>query len=332
MQTNNIRNEISNFLSELVADVKLESEFFLASILNLTCRFHFGRNIPHLDLIKTAFLRSDLEDCDIEIFISTDTDLFTFKTTKFQELVKSLHPSTNRFDNFRFSADPSGNFLYFYDVVNKIGGVWLSPNLSTFPEMLITPFRALISWIIESEGAVVLHASSFTLGEHNIILSGPSGSGKSTIAFEALARSEMVICDDALALTSTHCFPIYTKMKLKSLTDSISVAGKKLQCEQVGSKSVLNLTSVVGFQPRGYHPDYILFPSMAFNSNFLDLSKSDAIKKVVTDSFSETLGSPLGALKLIKSALSNVNTLDWQLEPDPTKNWEELRALVGNNA
>jgi len=328
MQSNSFEIDIGNFLNELVADVKFVSESFEATFLNFGCNFHVGRNIPHLNLIKTAFLNSGSALREIDIYLSTDTDSFTLQDSNLLKILQDLHPSTNRFGSYRFSADPSGNFLYLYDTRKKVGGVWISPNVSEVPEMLITPFRALISWILESAGAVILHASSFTLGGRNILLAGPSGSGKSTIAFEALERLETVMCDDAIALTNSGCFPIYSKMKLKSFVESIKVSGSKIDCEQVGSKSVLNLTDVSSFQRNGYLPDLLLFPSLALKSKFDDLPSSEALKKIMTDSFSETLGSSIGALQLMNSVISNVRTIDWHLGPDPSLNWEELEALV----
>jgi len=331
MQSVNTEIEIGNFLSELVADVRLESDSFVATVLNLGCSFHIGRNVPHINLIKTAFLISDRADSDINVYISTDTDLFALKGSSFREIMENLHPASNRFGNYRFSADPSGNFLYFYDTDKKIGGVWISPNVSVAPEMLITPFRAMISWILESADAVILHASSFTVEGKNILLAGPSGSGKSTIAFEALIRSETVICDDAVALTRNSCFPIYSKMKLKSSLGSIKSSGAEIKCEQVGSKSVLNLRQVLNFQRNGYLPDFLLFPSLALKSRFDDLSKNEALKKIMTDSFSETLGSSIGALRLMNLVFSNVRTMTWHLDPNPSLNWEELKILVSKH-
>jgi len=331
MQSINTEIEVGNFLSELVADVRLGSDSFVATVINLGCRFHIGRNVPHVNLIKTAFLISDRADSDINVYISTDTDLFALKGSRFREIMENLHPASNRFGNYRFSADPSGNFLYFYDTDKKIGGVWISPNVSVAPEMLITPFRAMISWILESADAVILHASSFTVEGKNILLAGPSGSGKSTIAFEALIRSETVICDDAVALTRNSCFPIYSKMKLKSSIGSIKSSGAGIKCEQVGSKSVLNLRQVLNFQRNGYLPDFLLFPSLALKSRFDDLPKNEALKKIMTDSFSETLGSSIGALRLVNLALSNVRTMTWRLDPNPSLNWEELKILVSKH-
>lgn len=331
MQSNNTIIEIGNFLSKLVADVQLESEFFTATFTNLSCGFHLGRNVPHVNLIKTAFLKSEQADCDINIFVSTDTDFFPPRDSKFPEIIQRLHPATNRFGDYRFSADPSGNFLYFYDIDKKIGGVWISPKVSGTPEMLITPFRALISWIMEDAEAVILHASSFTVAGKNILLAGPSGSGKSTIAFEALVSSESVICDDAVAMTRNNCFPIYSKMKLKSSVDSIKTAGTEVKCEQVGSKSVLDLTQVLNFQLSGYLPDFLLFPSLALKSKFDDLPKNEALKRIITDSYSETLGSSIGALRLMNQAFSNVRTIAWRLDPNPIVNWEELKSLASKH-
>lgn len=328
MQSISVESEIGLFLNGLIADVQQESKKIEATFLNLGCNFYIGKSVPHPDLIESAFLNSHRGSGEINIYLSTDTDSFKLSSSKFLRVIQDLHPTINRFGGYRFSADPSGNFLYFYSRAQKIGGVWISPSVSEVPEMLITPFRTLISWILEEVGGVILHASSFTLNGKSILLAGPSGSGKSTIAFEALSQSENVICDDAIALTSAGCFPIYSKMKMKSHLDLIEISGSQLTCEQVGSKSVINLTQISSFQQVGYLADFLLFPSLNSQSVFDEISTGEAIKRIMADSFSETLGAPLGALRLINQALSKVRTMNWRLAPDPKLNWEKLKAQV----
>jgi hypothetical protein len=328
MQSISIESEIGLFLQSLIVNVQQDSEKIEVTFLNLGCNFHIGSSVPHSDLIKSAFLNSHCGSSEINIYLSSDTDSFKLSRSKLLEVIQNLHPTINRFGDYRFSADPSGNFLYFYNGTQKIGGVWIAPSVSEMPEMLITPFRTLISWILEEVGGVILHASSFTLDGKSVLLAGPSGSGKSTIAFEALSQSENVICDDAIALTSAGCFPIYSKMKMKSNLESIEVSGSQLTCEQVGSKSVINLTQISNFQQVGYLPNFLLFPSLNSESAFDEISTGEAMKKIMTDSFSETLGAPLGALRLIYQALSKVRTLNWRLAPDSKLNWEELKAQV----
>jgi hypothetical protein len=328
MQNHSVEAEVGRFLNKLMADVQKKSETFEASFLNVGCKFHIGNNVPHKNLIKTAFLPSYSTAREVNVYLSTSTDSIGITDFSSLEVINDLHPVENRFGNYRFSADPSGNFLYFYNMAEKIGGIWISPSVMLAPEMLITPFRTLISWLLEEDGGVILHASSFTLGGRKILLVGPSGSGKSTIAFEALARSEIVICDDAIALTSTGCFPIYTKMKMKSYVDLIEVSGSHIKCEQVGSKSVLDLKKVLNYAQIGYLPDLLLFPSLASKSEFVHISTSEALKKIMIDSFSETLGAPIGALRLINSVLSQIQAINWKLDPEPSLNWDELKAKV----
>jgi hypothetical protein len=328
IQIHSAEEEVGLFLNKLVGDVQKKSETFEASFLNVGCNFHIGSNVPHKNLIKTAFLSSHSTAKEVNVYLSTSTDSIGITDFSSLEVINDLHPVENRFGKYRFSADPSGNFLYFYNSVEKIGGIWISPSVMLAPEMLITPFRTLISWLLEEDGGVILHAASFTLGGRKILLVGPSGSGKSTIAFEALARSEIVICDDAIALTSTGCFPIYTKMKMKSYVDLIEVSGSKIKCEQVGSKSVLDLKKVLNHAQSGYLPDLLLFPSLASKSEFAHISSSEALKKIMIDSFSETLGAPIGALRLINSVLTKIQAINWQLDPEPSLNWDELKAKV----
>jgi hypothetical protein len=328
MQNHSVEAEVGRFFNKLVADVQKKSETFEVSFLNIGCKFHIGSNVPHKNLIRTAFLPSHSTAKEVNIYLSTSTDSIGITDFSSLEVINDLHPVENRFGKYRFSADPSGNFLYFYNSAVKIGGIWISPSVMMAPEMLITPFRTLISWLLEEDGGVILHASSFTLDARKILLVGPSGSGKSTIAFEALVRSEIVICDDAIALTNTGCFPIYTKMKMKSHVDLIEESGSQIKCEQVGSKSVLDLKKILNYAPIGYLPDLLLFPSLASKSEFIHISTSEALKKIITDSFSETLGTPIGALRLINSMLSQIQAINWKLDPEPSLNWDELKAKV----
>lgn len=328
MRKIDIEEEVGNFLSQLIAEVQLEHIKFQTTLLNTGCSFYLGKSVPHKNLISTAFLNESLHDHEINIYISSSTNTFNLATSRIGEIVNQLHPTLNKHGEYRFSSDPSGKFVYVYSTLKKTGGIWVSPTVNESPEMLITPFRTLVSWILEEEGGVILHASSFTVNGRNILLTGPSGSGKSTIAFEALTHSEEVMCDDAIALTSMGCFPIYGKMKMKSVVDSIEISGSQFKCEQVGSKSVLNLTQFSAFRKNWIRPDFLIFPSLSFKSEFIEISMNETIKKIVNDSFSETLGSPIGALKLINASLSEVRKFNWGLDPDPNLNWEELKMQV----
>lgn len=323
-----INAEVGRFLNQLIAEVQLEYKTFQATFLNIECSFYLGKSVPRTDLISTAFLNEPPGDGEISIYVSSNSHTFSLANSRVIEFIKELHPITNNFGDYRFSADPSGKFVYVYSRVEKVGAVWISPSINEAPEMLITPFRTLISWILEGIGGIILHASSFTVSGQNVLLAGPSGSGKSTIAFEALSHSEEVICDDAITLTINGCFPIYGKMKMKSVVDSIEISGSQFKCERVGTKSTLNLSQVSNFRKIGYRPDFLLFPSLSLKSEFVEISMNETLKKIVTDSFSETLGSPIGALRLINSSLSNTRKLDWKLDSDPNLNWEELKMQV----
>jgi len=328
MQKIDIQEEVGNFLSQLITEVQLEHKTFQTTLLNKGCGFYLGKSVPHKDLISTAFLNESVHNPEISIYISSNTDTFSLATSRVGEIVNQLHPTMNKYGDYRFSSDPSGKFVYVYSALKKTGGVWVSPTVNESPEMLITPFRTLVSWILEEQGGVILHASSFTVSGRNILLAGPSGSGKSTIAFEALTHSENVMCDDAIALTSMGCFPIYGKMKMKSVVDSIEISGSQFKCEQVGAKSVLNLSEVSAFRKNWKRPDFLMFPSLSLKSEFVEISMNETLKKIVTDSFSETLGSPIGALKLINSSLFETRKFSWKLDPDPNLNWEGLKMQV----
>jgi len=328
MRKINFNTEVVKFLNQLVNEVQLENKKFQANFLNTKCIFYLGKSVPHPDLISTAFLNEEPDNAEISIYVSSNSHTFSLANCRILELIKDLHPITNKFGNYRFSLDPSGNFVYVYSRIEKIGAVWISPTVYNTPEMLITPFRTLISWVLEEMGGIILHASSFTVNSQNVLLAGPSGSGKSTIAFEALTHSEAVICDDAIALTLDGCFPIYGKLKMKSIVDSIEIAGSQFRCERVGTKSILNLSQVSNLPKYWYRPDFLLFPSLSTKSEFVEISLNETIKNLISDSSSETLGTPIGALKLIHTSLNDTRMFNWKLDPDPNLNWKELNRLV----
>ena len=328
MQEVNLEAEVGLFLQELISEVQQEYHKFQSTFLNKGCNFYIGKGVPHPGLISTAFFNETLPNSEFSIYISTETSTFSLAGLNISQVMRQFHPATNRFGDYRFSLDPSGKFIYVYNIPAKIGAVWISPSVSEAPEMLITPFRTLVAWILEEDGGVILHAASFTVEGVNTLLAGPSGSGKSTIAFEALSHSETVICDDAIALTINGFFPIYRKMKMKSFVDFIEVSGSKFKCEKVGNKSVLDLNQVTTFPSNGYLPDFLLFPSLNFESEFVEISMLEALKRLITDSFTETLGSSVGALRLIKTSLSKTKMYEWKLDPNPILNWEELELQV----
>ena len=283
-------------------------------------------NLPGIELINSALLPST--DIPTEhIYLWSSESVTSLEEIPGYHSIQRLHPSESEFEDFRVACDPSGLFIYVFNTITREGAVWLSPLLRSQPEPLITPFRALLSWIIQADHGQILHGAAFDFQGFGVLLSGPSGSGKSVITHRALAAGSPILADDAILLIGGTAYPIYTKMKLKEELPAELHQYLNATPEIVGSKSTLNLSALGSrFLPK-MSADYLLFPSVTQVSLLTKLATMIAIKKILIDSSSETLGSGAGTLRSLMSTLSKSQCYEWQLVSDVEENWTQLLTI-----
>lgn len=283
-------------------------------------------HLPGLDLINSALLPST--DIPTEhIYLWSSESVTSLEEIPGYQLIQRLHPSESEFDDFRVACDPSGLFIYVFNAKSREGAVWISPLLGNQPEPLITPFRALLSWIIQADHGQILHGAAFDFHGYGVLLSGPSGSGKSVITHRALVAGSEILADDAILLIGGMAYPVYTKMKLKDELPPELLQTLNSAPEMVGTKSTLNLFTLgERFLPQ-MAANYLLFPTVTQNSTLTKVATMTAVKKILIDSSSETLGSGAGTLKALMSTLSKSQCYEWQLVTDVEENWTQLLTI-----
>jgi hypothetical protein len=115
---------------------------------------------------------------------------------------------------FRIFVSDSQSQIYFLDSIRKQGIILLRKTDFLDTRSYITPFRLMVSWIVDNFNGEVIHASAISKDGRALVISGEKGSGKSTLALTSVIAGSEIISDDAVILINKRVYAIYTRAKI----------------------------------------------------------------------------------------------------------------------
>ena len=208
---------IEQFLnkSRLKYDLNSKSKEILMGPLAAKLNVYFEGYLA--DLIIGAFIDNQYGKPEYIISVYMLDD-FNYWKEKFQEFIPSSNnegPVPYKITSpFRIFVCESQSQIYFFDSIRKHGIIFLRETEFLDARSYITPFRLMVSWIVDNINGEVIHASAISKDGCAVVISGEKGSGKSTLALTSVIAGGEIISDDAVIIVNRRVYAIYTRAKI----------------------------------------------------------------------------------------------------------------------
>jgi hypothetical protein len=208
---------IDQFLSKSGSkfDLNPRSKEILLGPLAAKLNVYFEGYIANL--IIGAFIDNQQEESGfvISVYVLDDFDYW-------KEKVQESIPNSNLevpvpfkvTSPFRIFVSESQSQIYFLDSIRNQGIILLRKTDFLDTRSYITPFRLMVSWIVDNINGEVIHASAISKDGRALVISGEKGSGKSTLALTSMIAGSEIISDDAVILINKRVYAIYTRAKI----------------------------------------------------------------------------------------------------------------------
>ncbi len=208
---------IEQFLSKTGSkfDLNPKSKEILLGPLAAKLNVYFEGYIANL--IIGAFIDNRHEESGFVISVYMLDD-FNYWKEKAQESIPNSNlevPVPYKVTSpFRIFVSESQSQIYLLDSIRKQGIILLRKSEFLDTRSYITPFRLMVSWIVDSINGEVIHASAISKDDRALVISGEKGSGKSTLALTSVIAGSDIISDDAVILVKERVYAIYTRAKI----------------------------------------------------------------------------------------------------------------------
>jgi GTPase SAR1 family protein len=182
-----------------------------------------------------------------------------------------------------------------------------------------------MSWITNSFGGEIIHASGISINGKGFLISGPSGSGKSTLALYAALKGNSIIADDAVLYLDQKLYPIYSRAKVSKDNDLLPTNELDLiEIEkQNESKSFFSLESLSKNFARESNMSGFIFPSICDMSHIEKVEFDVGAKYLLNHSLRELFGglaeNKLRLILMLKKYDSYRMALSGNLDKDYNK-------------
>lgn len=94
-----------------------------------------------------------------------------------------------------FRLDYSDGTRFIVDRrARRLWGTYMPPL--TIEDLVTYLVGPVLGFVLRLQGTLALHASSFALADHAVVLAGPSEAGKSTTSAALASRGEKILCED----------------------------------------------------------------------------------------------------------------------------------------
>lgn len=291
-----------------------------------------GGNMPSVTLPALAHLRQNSPECEPEFTVYIwDTQSAETKLPKFDGSVNDIlfrgeikDLNSERFYAAQFSH---ANLLTLYDSERKIGIVCTS-NPFQFPAFEIAcPLRAVISWILQTNGRTLIHAGAIGNENGAVLLGGNSGAGKSSTALRGLLHGMLFFGDDICGVenlsTTSTVHSIYSSAKLfpvdQSRFSGLSLA--KTSAHEIGAheKEIYLLSPHFDPQLRLSSPiKAILIPDHSNGPMRLEAISKGHTANVMSASTNSLLPrAGIETIKVVANTVRNVPCFRFHLGPNP---------------
>jgi hypothetical protein len=196
-------------------DLNPKSKKILLGPLSSKLNVYFEGYIANL--IIGAFIDNSQEEAEfvISVFMLDDFDLWKRDIEKSAPSVNLEAPLPYKVTSpFRIFICESQSQIYLFDTFNKQGVILLRETSFLDTRSYITPFRLMVSWILDSINGEVIHASAISKNGRALVISGEKGSGKSTLALTWMITGGEIISDDAVILIDRRVYAMYARAKI----------------------------------------------------------------------------------------------------------------------
>jgi serine kinase of HPr protein (carbohydrate metabolism regulator) len=221
--------------------------------------------------------------------------------------------------------------IFLFDLMHSKITILIGPEETRNLACFVTPFRIVIDWIAQREGAFAIHASVIAKDEFAWILNGPSGSGKSTMAALAIKNQHNVIADDVAIIEQDQVSAVYRHAKLER-----KIARELLEMDcyfelpfDSQGKVIFDLTLIPGTFQTHAQLGALVFPKVTGRNQVRDLSSVSALMYMAPNVMREVIGGTTEALTYMSLLVRKVSAFELELSQDLERGFQDLTNLVG---
>lgn len=231
---------------------------------------------------------------------------------------------------YRILFDRGQGMISVFNTKSSLGAVWMRDHSQLDARCFISPFRTIMSWITNSFGGEIIHASGISINGKGFLISGPSGSGKSTLALYAALNGNSIIADDAVLYLDQKLYPIYSRAKVSKDNDLLPT--KELDLIEIErrneSKSFFLLESLSKNFTRESNMSGFIFPSICDMSHIEKVEFDVGAKYLLDHSLRELFGGLAeNKLRLILM-LKKYDSYRMALSGDLDKDYKKLLEVI----
>ena len=325
------------------------AELFLSRASSYTQNYAVSKNISlgselvklHINeetyfggMISKAFLDSDLTEKQCRFNLHVWDSSFPDSIPDFSWANEFVYSNQvvpfELSDPYRMLFDRGQGMISVFNTKSGLGAVWMRDHSQLDARCFISPFRTIMSWIANSFGGEIIHASGVSINDEGFLISGPSGSGKSTLALYAALNGGSIIADDAVLYLDQKLYPIYSRAKISN-NNSLLTTDKYNLVELVGSdhsKKYFSLEDLsVNFAKESKMSGFV-FPSICDMSHIEKVEFDVGAKYLLNHSLRELFGGLAeNKLRLILM-LKKYDSYRMALSGDLNKDYKKLLEVI----
>jgi len=330
-----IKRDIEVFVREFFegarAFVGIADRTFVLSFGDKAVQVSVNENDGLSTLIEAAFLPSQLVGVDFSLDVwrsSSESVLPNLDWARSFLARDNLVPRTLTHP-YRIAFDKSQGFIFLYDTEERHGAIWIAEDEKISLNSFVTPFRIIFSWMAETFGGEIIHASAISRDSKGLIINGPSGSGKSTLALLCALSGFTFIADDAVLYHNGLISALYRYAKVDSRTSPYDLSQFKLfQVERArGSKDILDLMELGDNFITRAEASALVLPIVAHLNHWARISPSLAIRLSAPNSLRELMGGTPYNFRNLVNITREVPSFRIALSNDNHANIEAVTAI-----
>ena len=231
---------------------------------------------------------------------------------------------------YKIAFDRSQGLVYFYDPVSKHASVWVDDDKRISPASFITPFRMIFSWMAESFGGEIIHASAISRDKKGLIINGPSGSGKSTLALLCALGGYNMLADDVVLFSDGLISAIYNYGKIDSRTNPLDISNiETFQVENSpNAKKIFHLNHFNENFSDPITAQAIIFPIFAHMNHFERVNSRIALKILAPNCLRELMGGSSQNFKQLSDIVQSLPAYRVAVSTNNERNLNSINQIL----
>ena len=231
---------------------------------------------------------------------------------------------------YKVAFDNSQGILYFYDPISKHASVWVDNDINISMASFITPFRMIFSWMAESFGGEIIHASAISRDKKGLLINGPSGSGKSTLALLCAQSGYNMLADDVVLFSDGQISAIYNYAKIDPRTSPIDISGiNTFQVEDSSTaKKIFHLNHFSENFCNTVTANALIFPIFAHMNHFERINSKIALKILAPNCLRELMGGSSVNFKRLSQLVQSIPSYRVAVSTNNDKNLTTINQIL----